>query len=166
MPRLSVNTEQYAPFEVCHRIPGRMRLRIPALLEDDALGPRLAKALQALEGVQATRLNPACASLVLYHRPTHPLTPDSLVQALQPILPPRIRPASPNALTVPTRTGRYPAPRTARPSVPAPQQNCILCRMKLTAARWILADVWRCWRQHFTQRLRSTLIAALLPLRP
>ncbi|AFL75986.1 HMA2 domain-containing protein [Thiocystis violascens] len=166
MPRLSAHL---APFEICHRIPGRMRLRIPALQENAALGARMAGALRALDGVQAMRINPACASLVLYHRPAHRLTPDILAQALQPLLPstvsppglhPGLRPAKP-----PTRSAQRSLQRPSPPSAPPAPTPCILCRMKLNATRWILADVWRCWRQHFTQRMRAVLVTAFMPLR-
>ena len=32
--------------------------------------------------------------------------------------------------------------------------------MKLTAARWILADIWRCWQHNLTQRMRNLLVTA------
>src|SRR5581483_7617758 len=48
-----------------HAVPGRLRLRVPALRGDPALAERLATAARAHPGVRRVRVNAACASLVV-----------------------------------------------------------------------------------------------------
>ena len=161
---MSGKTKQIVMFEICHRIPGRMRLRVPILMKTPALGRRLEVALRGLDGVQEVRSNPACASLVMYHRLSRAPTPDDLARVLQPLIEParrrpqqvsRVQPGS-QPLVVTHRVPKRPAPTLAKSRL-AP---CRLCQLKLTAACWILADVWRCWRRSLTQRMRTLLISA------
>ncbi|AHF05383.1 hypothetical protein MARPU_04735 [Marichromatium purpuratum 984] len=46
-----------------------------------------------------------------------------------------------------------------------PRGDCPLCRLKLKAARWIMADVWRCWQERTRARVRTLMVTAFSPLR-
>lgn len=72
--------------EIRHQIPGRIRLHVPALRDDPLLSRYLTQALIQIEGVRGVRWNPACASLVVRHRRSGPLTQEELDQVLQPVL--------------------------------------------------------------------------------
>ncbi|TVQ84600.1 MAG: hypothetical protein EA400_17210 [Chromatiaceae bacterium] len=54
--------------QVCHQVPGRLRLRVAALRTDPARGAGLATALARQPGILAVRTNPACASLIVHYR--------------------------------------------------------------------------------------------------
>src|SRR2546430_17571733 len=51
--------------DVVHRIPGRIRFRIPALRRHPELADRLLAAGMAHPGVRSVRVNLACASVVV-----------------------------------------------------------------------------------------------------
>lgn len=54
--------------KTCHRIPGRLRLRLTPLAWNAPLAARLTRQLGTLEGVLEVRCNPACAALILHYR--------------------------------------------------------------------------------------------------
>ncbi len=152
-----------AVFEICHQVPGRMRLRLPALLKNPGLEQSVVAALRSGEGISAVRANLTCASLVVhYHGPVAP-TRAALLSVLQPIVLPGTASSAGARLaqSKPAKPQRAVAKsRPARPALkPAGRRlgDCHLCRLKLSAARWIMTDVWRCWRTQWTQRLASTL---------
>lgn len=190
-----VKTMELQPkqLEIRHQIPGRIRLHVPALRDDPQLSERLTRALTQIEGVRGVRWNPACSSLVVWHRRAGPLTQAELDQVLYPVLhraaarrPARIESsrAAPEALKIRTALAkRLPSParaqslvettanwrsRLVRPTswrlplpmrlsaarkvatTPATKPVCRLCQLKLTLARWIFADVWRCWTNELT----------------
>jgi hypothetical protein len=176
--------------EIRHQIPGRIRLHLPGLQDDPRLSRRLMQALEQVEGVRGVRWNPACASLVVWHRRAGRLTQAELSEILDPVLQPVVsyrptwieaakaapaaRPATRTARTsstqmVPARTPATWTPNwrvwlarvdawRLRPNVEvqsaataAPNQpNCRLCQLKLSLARWIFNDLWRCWTHEVT----------------
>ncbi|EXJ14217.1 hypothetical protein D779_2888 [Imhoffiella purpurea] len=120
------------------------------------------------------RLNSGCASLVIHHRPDFTPTRDLLDRALTPILMPAASVAPPPP-KVSRRAERSRArPEKTRVRVEAPKKRasgqalaaCPICQLKLKAARWILTDFWRCWRDHWTQRLHGRLLASVALFRP
>ncbi|NKN31957.1 hypothetical protein [Marichromatium bheemlicum] len=155
---------QLPPFSICHQVPGRLRLRVPLLLAEPGTGRTLSKALRDLPGVMEVRCNPACASLVVEHHPHHPLDADAISSTLTPL----IHQSRPAAVLAPHRT-RKPTTNAKSPSRRSPRSrlrgDCPLCRLKLQAARWIMADVWRCWRDRTQSRIRALMVTALSPLR-
>lgn len=158
--------------DIRHQVPGRTRVRIAALKTTPRLETRLEAALRALDGVQAVRINATCASVTLYHRLDWSPRREALQAALQPILSPSAVQAQP-AKDRPGASGRAKAltrsstPRAALPALGsanahrARPASCPLCQLKLKAARWILADVWRCWREYWTRRLQERFVASL-----
>ena len=58
--------------EVIHQIPGRIRLRVPALSRHPELAERIIAAGMAHPGVRRIRVNLACASVVVEGNPTVP----------------------------------------------------------------------------------------------
>lgn len=150
-------TDKTEPFAVCHQVPGRIRLRLPALRKHADLDERVVRALQDIDGVYAVRSNPACASLVIHYRGASAPGQETLLAALRPIIKPSPNPARPQLRPEKqmSRTNRAHDKATRTPLA-----DCPICRLKLTAARWILSDVWRCWRDHWTQRLRTRLAAS------
>lgn len=56
-------------FTVVHSIPGRLRLRVPSIKMDPALGQRFAGALVAFPGVQHVRINRLAASIAIEYDP-------------------------------------------------------------------------------------------------
>lgn len=55
----------FVPYEVVHRVPGRIRLRIPRLKKEPAFAERYAQFVAAQPGVKSVRVNRACASAVV-----------------------------------------------------------------------------------------------------
>ncbi|MGQ9659843.1 MAG: HMA2 domain-containing protein [Thermochromatium sp.] len=192
-----VKTMELKPkqLEIRHQIPGRIRLHVPALRDDPQLSKCLMRALTQIEGVRGVRWNPACSSLVVWHRRAGPLTQAELDQVLYPVLhraaarrPAQIESsrAAPEALKIRTALAkRLPSParaqslvettanwrsRLVRPTswrlplpmrlsiarkvatTPATKPVCWLCQLKLTLARWIFADIWRCWMNELTMQ--------------
>lgn len=163
-------TRRRAPFEIRHQIPGRMRLRVPALIQDIEVSPRLERALMAIDGMQSVRCNPGCASLVLQYRSDRPPTQEDLARALgsRALVLTSESPRSRPAHVAPSKPSTGSRKDKGRPlSIPRsqPRPSCRLCQMKLSAARWILADVWRCWTQSFTHRMQAGLLASITLLR-
>lgn len=141
MPSIPPLPDHYSCFEVAHRVPGRLRLRVPELGRQPALAPRIESVLLSLDAVQQVRCNPACASVVLYHR-GHQAPPRSeMMRALATVVPPRARVVA----LVPV------APERAAPGIGqagAPQRrDCLLCRLELALVRLVVKDLWYCWRQ-------------------
>lgn len=54
-------------YKVLHSVPGRIRLRIPQLLEDRNFGKRLESSLLADSLVSGVRINQAAASVVIHY---------------------------------------------------------------------------------------------------
>lgn len=84
--------------QIAHALPGRTRLRFPALRGDAAAGERLADALAAVPGVREVKVRPYTGSIVVLHDPDLPsasvaetarqiLTPDRVLAVGEP--PPR-----------------------------------------------------------------------------
>ena len=55
---------------IVHAVPGRVRLRVPAVRSDAALAGALERALAQQTGVENVRLNRSCASVVVQHDQT------------------------------------------------------------------------------------------------
>lgn len=128
-------------FSVTHRVPGRLRLRVPELARRPALAPRIESVLMALDVVQRVRCNPVCASVVLYHQgPRAPARAD-MARALAPL----VAQPRPGEALVPVTLGRA-DPAVAR-GRERQRRDCLLCRVKLALARLLVKDLWRCWRQ-------------------
>jgi hypothetical protein len=72
--------------QIAHTVPGRTRLRFPALRGDTPAGERIADALAALPGVRAVHVRPFTGSILVLHELE--LTSASLVEAAQRILAP------------------------------------------------------------------------------
>lgn len=153
--------------EVCHQIPGRLRLRVPALKQAPGLEEAVAAALASIRGVYRVRLNRACVSLVVYHGTELALTREDLKRALRPLLAPSVSGVFPRP--DPLHSARWVKPDPERvPKRPRRTlgDSCPICQLKLKAARWILSDVWRCWRDHWAQRLHGRLLASIALFRP
>lgn len=154
------NPDDKGLFDVCHHVPGRMRLRLPALLEHPSLGleRRVVSALQDIEGIDAVRANPACGSLVVHYRGVSAPARQELVSVLQPIIG---VPGGRSAVARANPVRPLSRSRSARPSVKSSAgrdaADCLLCRLKLNAARWVLRDVWRCWRAQWIRHVRGRL---------
>ena len=59
-------------FEIRHSISGRIRLRIPALKDNEALSGMLTQWLESQPGVSGVRIKQACCSVVVnYRESTH-----------------------------------------------------------------------------------------------
>lgn len=152
-----VKTMELQPkqLEIRHQIPGRIRLHVPALRDDPQLSERLTRALTQIEGVRGVRWNPACSSLVVWHRRSGPLTQAELDQVLYPVLQraaarqparidssraapeaPKIRTALAKRIPYPTRSHRL--VETAanwRPQLVRPTSWRLPLPMSLSAAR-------------------------------
>jgi len=166
-------------FTVCHQVSGRTRLRVPAVMQDPSLAARAAAALRELEGVCEVRANAACASLVLRHHHAFAPSATRLAQALRPVLnqslpevwsdserskqPPPMKSVQRSKQPPPVKSvqrSKQPLPvKSVQRSTSASSQRktppCAICQLKLKAVRWLLADVWQCWRKSWTQRLRE-----------
>ena len=53
--------------EIVHAVPGRVRLRVPAVSREQAAADALAAVLQRKDGISRVRVNRACASVVIHH---------------------------------------------------------------------------------------------------
>lgn len=162
-----------AVVEICHQIPGRTRLRVPTLCKLPDSQERVTATLGGLDGVYRVQLNKACASLVMHHRPDYTPTHDHLERMLRPILVPTV--VAPAVAVAPPkpkmrkRSGQIKTrteTRTKRTDKPSLAASCPICQLKLKAARWILNDVWHCWREHWARRLHGRLVASLTLFRP
>jgi hypothetical protein len=128
-------------FAIRHRVPGRLRIQVPALGGKPALAAEVETALLSLPGVYRVRTNPACESIVVHHRGNLALSRADMVQALATVI------------RAPTRSGalvpRAEKGRGRRANSTAQPMDCVLCQLKLSLARFIVSDLWRCWRQDF-----------------
>ena len=136
--------------EVRHQVRGRLRLRIPGLLNDRQLAVRLAASLGSVPGVSEVRVNPACGCLVVHYEP---LLPAARIRGLiESALSPR-EPAPavllPASLSAPRLTGPL-APAAATGAAPASDRP----------ARW---RRWLPWRRR-TAVPRPLGQTALVPL--
>ena len=72
-------------YQLVHQIPGRIRIRIPALLKASAFADRLARKIARIEGVTHVRINPLASSVVInFDVPT--LSSDTLQAQVQCVL--------------------------------------------------------------------------------
>jgi len=55
-------------FDLCHQVPGRMRLRLPTLLKQPSLERRVVSAPRGVEGIYGVRANRARGSSVVHYR--------------------------------------------------------------------------------------------------
>jgi hypothetical protein len=55
--------------QIAHTLPGRTRLRFPALRGDAAAGERIADVLAAIPGVREVRVRPFTGSILVRHEP-------------------------------------------------------------------------------------------------
>ncbi len=69
-------------FSICHSIPGRIRLHIPALRNPTALAASVVGWLARQDWVKATRINHDCASLVVEYQPERSQTLDNMLALL------------------------------------------------------------------------------------
>ena len=75
---------------IAHAIPGRIRLRIPALKGNSILGREVAEHIWTLAGVRWVETNASTGSLVVEYDPENPAwrdQPDEMVGSLVPLLP-------------------------------------------------------------------------------
>jgi hypothetical protein len=70
--------------QVVHVIPGRTRLRCPAIREDRAAADRLAEALSQLRGVREVKVRPYTGSILVTHDSS--VTVDALVDTAKRVL--------------------------------------------------------------------------------
>lgn len=69
-----------------HHLPGRLRIRIPALRTDETLGRMLARALRAQAGVEHIDIRAVSGSMVLHYDPGK-VSPSALVAFVKGIVP-------------------------------------------------------------------------------
>ena len=120
--------------EIRHQIPGRIRLHLPGLQEDPFSSARLMRALGQVEGVRGVRWNPACASLVVWHRRAGLLTQAELSEILDPVLQP----------VVSYWPARIEAAKAARPATKTPARTPSTRMVPArTPAAWTAN--WRTW---------------------
>ncbi|HTV31898.1 MAG TPA: heavy metal translocating P-type ATPase [Methylocella sp.] len=67
---------------VRHRIPGRIRLHVPALREPSALAGSIAVWLRRQAGIKSVRVNHACACMIIEHDPAFSSALDALLAFL------------------------------------------------------------------------------------
>ena len=133
-------------FSIRHRVPGRLRIRLPALGERPGRAADVEKALLGLNGVFHVRANPVCASVVIHHRASAALSCSEMVEVLIPVIGDigRARALVPGSGERPARV--RPVRQAMKLDPGAQQMDCVLCQLKLSLARLIVADLWRCWR--------------------
>ena len=56
------------PVQTAHFVPGRVRLRVPSLTENDAGAAMVREQLPTIRGVQSVNLNPATGSVLIVYR--------------------------------------------------------------------------------------------------
>lgn len=170
--------------EIRHQLPGRLRLRIPALAQQPGLATALTAALAREPGVQQVRANPACATLVVGYDPARLPTP-ALTAWLLDLLgqagghpPARVPPASGRALATgprgPAAEHRQPLPHRATREVDTKQRTrpgagtryCLLCRLNARLTSWMLRTALRCWWDDWRGARGLTPASAKGPRRP
>src|ERR1035437_5757856 len=67
---------------VVHSVTGRVRLRVPGIYRDEALGAALAAWLTKREGVSNCRVNTLCASVMVCYDARAPEFPAHLLMAI------------------------------------------------------------------------------------
>lgn len=135
-----------------HRVPGRLRVQVPAIGQAPRRARDVEAALRALPGVYGVRTNSACGSIVIHHRHQQGPSKGQIAAALAPIIGPLPPLAAPARKSQPIkRRGR----RGGDPS------TCVLCQLKLGLARLVLSDLWSCWRSDLETRARTGILAEL-----
>lgn len=121
--------------KVCHQVRGRLRLRVPGLLNDHALAGRLTAAVGATPGVIAARTNPSCGSLVVHHDPgaLAAVRITGLVESLLPA-------PAPASLSVPVPV----ATLTRRPVRRPPPAPPLAYRVQFEMVRRVLSNSLEC----------------------
>ncbi len=83
--------------DVCHALPGRLRVRLPYLRADESFGLRLQGLLEAAPGVASVRLNPTAGCVIIQYDATYLQSPGALSlirecaeKALRPDITPQI----------------------------------------------------------------------------
>lgn len=110
--------------EIRHQLPGRLRLRVPAIATEPGRAAAIAALLRAQTGVHRVRINPACASLLIEFAPA--LQDAAAITA-------RVRALAGQPVTLPT-----PATMTNRPT--KGQQRGLQHGLLAPAGRW-----WQRW---------------------
>ncbi|WP_425338392.1 hypothetical protein [Thiorhodococcus minor] len=126
-------------------------------MRNSRLAAPIAATLRGLEGVDDVRVNAACGSLTLRHPGASGLSERQISKALRAVL----SPASPEPRKRSERARPLPAsPPIGRPASAHPQGSapCVICHLKLKALRWLLSDLWRCWRDLWVRRLRDRTV--------
>ncbi len=95
------NRTATTPSEVIHRLPGRLRVRLPRLRHDTAYAADLKQEISRITGVTEVRVNPAASSIVITYQvnllPEHALLEDLGVAT--PVEPPAPKSIAINAET-------------------------------------------------------------------
>jgi Cu2+-exporting ATPase len=107
-------------FSVRHFISGRIRLHVPALCRKQTLAEAAVGWLEAQQGVKATRLNPACASLVVEYDPSF----EGMLRATLG----RLSVMSLDDLRVLFETGKRSLPTQSPATLPSPAEQVSLWR--------------------------------------
>ncbi len=116
-------------FSICHRIPGRMRLRVRGLRLQQGCKKQLSQSLGRILGVTQVQVNATCASVVVYHRRDQTPSIEQIHQAL-------------------VSANQAPSRWTLRQLLVSPTlKECRLCQLKLRLMRTFFTDAWRCWLQ-------------------
>ncbi len=95
-------------YEIVHRIPGRLRVRVPRLSQDQAYACRLNWFIETLHFVISVRLNPLVDSIVIYYE-THTVSEEDVQKAFVAALEQAATAAIPVAATIATKTEFRPA---------------------------------------------------------
>lgn len=176
MIRVAARTDR-PPFEIAHQVAGRVRFKVPALIESNDLTSSLCGALAHEVGVVDVRANARCASLVVTFNSTR-MDVDRLSERLL-----RLLSGEPQAVAEPSQSikarwlGRITAMAAGakrrvqrlaqrRPAFaakrafhrqPAPpvgkarhqEQQGLFCRLYLRLLRWMMRTTFRCWWRAF-----------------
>lgn len=71
MPVLTKEVQENLSYRVVHSIPGRIRIRIPRLVNDSEYASNLQHLIEALDFVSYVRINPTASSLVVEFNYNH-----------------------------------------------------------------------------------------------
>src|SRR5215472_16519100 len=105
-------------YRVRHAISGRIRLRVPALKQNERLAQACAQLLERQEGVTGVRSNQSAASLVIEYDPYRSDIPTKLKGAMSVVTPSMLLALSQTPRTHTKETNEKEITRaTARPSV-------------------------------------------------
>jgi hypothetical protein len=157
--------------EVCHRVNGRMRLRVPSIHQDQGVAERILTQLRRDQAILRVRANPACSSLVIHYDATvlhEEAIKTRLIQLIggdgvdRSRLPPSrlkthlAKPSGPGprVAAIPARKTRTAlsdwisrmfAGHRNRRKITIPEEPNILDRLNLRLTRWMLKTSMRSW---------------------